>query len=257
MKVLVMNKKRIILILCAIIVVGAVVVGMIYCENAGTAKALNGLPIYSVQTDKKQIAISFDAAWGNEDTEQLIEILQKYGIKATFFLVGSWVDNYPNSVKDLAAAGHSIQNHSNTHPYLTKIAIADAKREITTCNQKIEKLTGKAPQLIRPPYGDYNAALVEAIDSLGMYTIQWSVDSLDWMDISADEIYNNVVPKIKGGDIVLFHNAAKHTPEALPQIIEALQAQGYEFVLIKDLIYKEVKVSKGDKLSFKELFEQK
>ncbi|MBR0414726.1 MAG: polysaccharide deacetylase family protein [Clostridia bacterium] len=239
MKVFVMNKKRVIILLCLVIVITAAVVGFIYCETAQTLKTSGGLPIYSVQTDKKQIAISFDAAWGNEDTPELIKILKQYNIKATFFLVGSWVDNYPNSVKDLAAAGHSIQNHSNTHPYLTKIAIDDAKREITTCNEKIQKLTGTAPTLIRPPYGDYNSEVVSMVENLQMYTIQWSVDSLDWMDISADEIYNNVVPKIKSGDIVLFHNAAKHTPEALPRIIEALQKEGYEFVLIEDLIYKD------------------
>ena len=165
--------------------------------------------------------------------------LAKYKIKATFFLVGSWVDHYPDSVKALAAAGHSIQNHSNTHPHLTELGIDEAKREITLCNEKIQKITGKSPTLLRPPYGDYNGDVVQMIDSLQMYPIQWSVDSLDWMEISAKEIIQNVVPKIKSGDIVLFHNAAKHTPEALPEIIESLQAQGYEFVLIEDLIYKD------------------
>ncbi len=239
MKVFVTNKKKVIIALCLFITISAAVIGFIYLENTQTMKNSGGLPIYGVQTDKKQIAISFDAAWGNEDTEDLINILKKYNIKATFFLVGQWVDNYPNSVKALATAGHSIQNHSNTHPHLTEIGIERARAEITDCNEKIEKLTGEAPTLIRPPYGDYNKDVVSMIENIGMYPIQWSVDSLDWMDITADEIYNNVVPKIKSGSIVLFHNAAKHTPEALPQIIEALQAQGYEFVLIKDLIYKD------------------
>ena len=239
MKVFVTNKKKIIFALCALIVLAAAAVGFIYCESAQTLKQSNGLPIYSVQTNKKQIAISFDAAWGNEDTETLIEILERYHIKATFFLVGSWVDKYPESVKALAAAGHSIQNHSNTHPYLTQIGAQKAKEEITACNEKIGKLIGKTPILIRPPYGDYNADIVEAVESLGMYPIQWSVDSLDWKGIGAQEIYNNVVPKVKSGDIVLFHNAAEHTPEALPKIIEDLHKDGFEFVLIEDLIYKD------------------
>ena len=239
MKVFVMNKKRIIAVLCIAIVAAAAVLGLIYCEKAQAMKQLNGLPIYSVQTGKKQIAISFDAAWGNEDTQALIDILEKYKIKATFFLVGSWVDNYPQSVKDLARAGHSIQNHSDTHPYFTQIGAQKAKEEITACNEKIQAITGTSPILIRPPYGDYDAGTVEAVDSLGMFPIQWSVDSLDWKGISAEEIYNNVVPKIKAGDIVLFHNAAEHTPEALPRIIEALQSDGFEFVLIQDLIHKD------------------
>ena len=239
MKVFITNKKRVIFALCILISVCAAIVGFIYCENAQTMKQSGGLPIYSVQTDKKQIAISFDAAWGNEDTPVLIDILKKHNVKATFFLVGSWADHYPNSVKDLAAAGHSIQNHSNTHPHLTQIGIDKAKEEILSCNRKVQKITGKAPVLLRPPYGDYNGDVVTLTESLNMYPIQWSVDSLDWMEISADEIYNNVVPKIKPGDIVLFHNAAKHTPEALPRIIEDLQKQGYTFVLIEDLIYKD------------------
>ena len=239
MKVYITNKKRIVLALCIIIVVSASIIAFIYCENTGVMKQSGGLPIYGVQTDKKQIAISFDAAWGNEDTKGLINILKKYNVKATFFLVGSWVEHYPDSVKELAAAGHSIQNHSNSHPHLTQLSSESAQEEIALCNQKIAKLTGVSPTLIRPPYGDYNAAVVSLIENMQMYPIQWSVDSLDWMDISADEIYHNVVPKIKSGSIVLFHNAAKHTPEALPSIIEALQAQGYQFVLIKDLIYKD------------------
>ena len=239
MKVFVMNKKRIIFALCLIIVIAAAVIGIIYCESSQTMKSTNSLPIYSVQTGKKQIAISFDAAWGNEDTEKLIEILDKYKVKATFFLVGSWVDNYPDSVKQLAGAGHSIQNHSNTHPYLTQISTDTVKSEITECNKKIEALTGKSPTLIRPPYGDYNADVIASIESLNMFPIQWSVDSLDWKGISADEIYNNVVPKAKAGDIVLFHNAAEHTPEALPRIIEDLQKDGFELVLIEELIYKD------------------
>ena len=239
MKVFVMNKKRVIFALCFVIVIIATAVSVAYCENTSVFKNTNSLPIYSVDNNKKQIAISFDAGWGNEDTEKLIDILGKNDIKATFFLVGSWVDNYPQSTKALANAGHSIQNHSNSHPYLSQLSQEDIKNEILSCNKKIKKITGTTPVLIRPPYGDYNATVINTIESINMYPIQWSVDSLDWKGISADEIYRNVVPKIKSGDIVLFHNAAEHTPEALPRIISDLKEQGFEFVLIKDLIYKD------------------
>lgn len=239
MKVFITNKKRIIFMLCLIIVVIAAVVGVAYCETAETFKKTNNLPIYAVQTEKKQVAISFDAAWGNEDTEELIKILSKYKIKATFFLVGTWVDNYPQSVKALSDAGYSIQNHSNTHPHFTSISSEEMKKEIQTCNDKIAKITGKNPILFRPPYGDYDSNVVATTDSINMYPIQWSVDSLDWQGISADEIYNNVVNKVKNGDIVLFHNAADHTPEALPKIIESLKGKGFEFVLIENMIYKD------------------
>ncbi len=239
MKLFITNKKRIFIALALIIAIIGGIVTIGYCKTVETAKQNNGLPIYCVETSKKQVAISFDAAWGNEDTEELINILKKYDVKATFFLVGSWVTKYPESVKQLADAGHSIQNHSNTHPYLSSLSSADISAEIQACNDKVKKITGVAPILIRPPYGYYNDSVVTTIESMNMFTIQWSIDSLDWQDISADEIYNNVTKNVKNGDIILFHNAAKHTPEALPRILEKLQKDGFEIVLIKDMIYKD------------------
>ena len=198
------------------------------------------LPIYSVETDKKRIAISFDAAWGNDDTETLVNILKEYDVPATFFVVGAWVDKYPESVMQISNAGHQIQNHSNTHPRMTGLSKTKMADEINTCNEKIKKLTGVTPTLFRPPYGDYDNIVVETVGENNMYAIQWSVDSLDWKEnATADSIYNKVVSKVKPGSIVLFHNDAEHTPEALPNILKTLKEQGYEFVFIDDLIYKD------------------
>lgn len=152
--------------------------------------------------------------------------------------MGSWVDKYPESVKALSDAGHSIQNHSNTHPNLPELSTEGITKEITLCNEKIAKITKKTPVLIRPPYGAYSNSVIECVNSLGMYTIQWDVDSLDWKNLSADEIYNRVVNKVKDGSVVLFHNAALNTPEALENILEKLSSEGYEFVTVEDLIYK-------------------
>jgi len=155
-------------------------------------------------------------------------------------VVGAWVDKYPESVKALSDAGHQIQNHSNTHPYMTGLTKLQMADEIESCNNKIKKITGTSPTLIRPPYGDYDNALIETVNSLNMYTIQWSVDSLDWKEnATADSIYNRVVSKVQNGSIILCHNDAEHTPEALPRILEHLQKDGYEFVLLSDLIYKD------------------
>lgn len=204
---------------------------------AGTDRRL---PIYCVETDKKQIAISFDAAWGNDDTETLIEILKEYDVPATFFVVGSWVDKYPESVKALSDAGHQVQNHSNTHPYMTQLSRQQMINELESCNRKIEAITGTCPTLFRPPYGDYNNPTVETVESIGMYTIQWDVDSLDWKDNATPEsICRRVTSKVKNGSIVLFHNDADNTPAALPNILKCLKDEGYEFVFISDLIYKD------------------
>lgn len=239
MKVFILTKKRILAVFLIIAAISSIACLSFAGIAVKTSTRNKRLPIYSVGTNEKKIAISFDAAWGNEDTQMLIDILKKYNVKATFFLVGEWVDKYPESVKALCDAGHSIQNHSDTHPHMTQISKQEMISQIENCNKKIEKITGVKPTLLRPPYGDYNNSVVETIEELGMYAIQWSVDSLDWKDYDAQTIYNKVVPKIQCGSIVLFHNAALHTPEALPSIIEKLQSEGYTFVTIADLIYKD------------------
>ncbi len=141
------------------------------------AKMNRDLPIYCVDTgEEKLVSISFDAAWGNEDSQQLIDILEKYKVKATFFVVGDWVDKFPESVKALSDAGHEVMNHSNTHPHMTQISKEKMKDEIEQCNNKIEKITGKRPNLFRAPYGDYNNDVVQAVRECGCYTIQWDVE---------------------------------------------------------------------------------
>ncbi len=236
MKFLVLSKKQFISLCAAFMAVVTAVI----CSVGALAKTERKLPIYCVDTPDKKIALSFDAAWGNDDTGTLIEILARYNAKATFFVVGEWVDKYPQSVKQLADAGHQIQNHSATHPYMSKISKEQMVQQLTACNEKIAKITGVTPTLFRPPYGDYSNSVIEAVESVGMYTIQWDVDSLDWKDTATPEsITKNVLNKVKNGSIVLFHNDADHTPAALPGILEQLQSQGYEFVFINDLIYKE------------------
>lgn len=239
MKVLILTKKKIAVL--SFVLVGVITAAILSAKalSISTISQSRLVPIYNVQTDEKKVAISFDAAWGNEDTQNLIDIMDKYGIKATFFVVGEWVDKYPESVKALAKAGHSIQNHSDTHPHLTEISKQEIIAQIENCSDKVEKLTGVRPTLLRAPYGDYNNTVIETICGMKMYPIQWDVDSLDWKEYDAQTIYNKVVSKVGCGSIVLFHNAALHTPEALPMIIEKLQSDGYEFVKIADLIYKD------------------
>ncbi len=235
MKCLVITKKQIIVCVSIFTVLATVISGSIGVFAGGNRL----LPIYCVETDKKQVAISFDAAWGNDDTETLIDILKEYNVPATFFVVGAWVDKYPESVKALSDAGHQIQNHSNTHPHMPQLSEEQMTDEIESCNKKIENITGKCPTLFRPPYGDYDNATIETLKSLDMYTIQWDVDSLDWKDnATPDSICQRVTSKVKNGSIVLFHNDADHTPAALPNILKCLKDEGYEFVFISDLILK-------------------
>ena len=177
--------------------------------------------------------------WGNEDTQELIDILGRYGVRATFFVVGEWVDKYPESVKALHDAGHEVMNHSNTHAHMNQLSAQEIIADVEACNDKIEAVTGVRPTLIRPPYGEYNDQVISAIRSIGMEPIQWDVDSLDWKEISAQEIAQRVTSRVQSGSIVLFHNAALHTPEALPGILECLLQEGYTFVPISELILEE------------------
>lgn len=218
------------------------VVAIFYVVNSpaivGVAATKRELPIYCVKRDDKVVSLTFDAAWGNEDTQQLIDICAKYNIKVTFFVVGAWVDKYPESVKALSDAGHEVMNHSNDHAHFNKLTSDQIVKNITACNDKIAAVTGKTPSLFRPPYGEYDDHVVKTLRDMGMYTIQWDVDSLDWKDLSASEITKRVTSRIQPGSIVLFHNAAKHTPAALPAIIEYLIANGYEIMPVSQLILK-------------------
>ena len=229
-------KKRWLTAACCV-ALAAVLLGLVnYPAAVDAAVSTRQLPIYCVQRDQKMLSVSFDAAWGNEDTQQLIDILARYQIKATFFVVGDWVDRYPESVKALHDAGHEVMNHSNSHAHLPQLSAQEVAADMNACNDKIQAVTGVRPTLMRPPYGDYDDNSIRAIRALGMEPIQWDVDSLDWKDLSAADITKRVTSKVCPGSIVLFHNAAKHTPEALPSIIEHLLAQGYTFVPISQLI---------------------
>lgn len=238
MKIFVFSKKTGILYLLMFVSLAALVFAG---KNAATTTTASTrlLPIYCTDKQEKIVAMSFDAAWGNEDTDDLIKIMDKYNIKTTFFVVGGWVDKYPESVKQLADAGHEIMNHSNTHPHMTQLSDAEIKKELLDCDAKIEKITGTKPTLFRAPYGDYNNNVITAANETNHHTIQWDVDSLDWKNLTPPEIKERVLSKVKPGSIILFHNAALHTPKALPEIIENLQADGYKIVKVSDLIIKD------------------
>lgn len=199
------------------------------------------LPIYCVKTDKPQVALTFDAAWGNEDTRRLMDILAAHNIKVTFFMTGGWVEKYPEDVVYIAQQGHELGNHSENHKNMSRLDKAEIKSELQMVHDKVKKLTGKDMALFRPPYGDYNNNVIEVADSIGYYPIQWDIDSLDWKDYGADSIVNKVLddPHLGNGSIILMHNGAKYTPDALETVITGLQQKGFEIVPVSSLIWKE------------------
>lgn len=222
-------------IILAVIIALGIIMGNYVSASVSTKK----LPIYGVETKEKKIAITFDAAWTNQDTEEIIKILEKHNAKATFFIVGDWAEKFPESVKAFFDAGHTIANHSDTHKAFSKCSRNEIKEEIENCNKKLEAITGQKVTLVRAPSGDYTDQSIEVAKSLGMYTIQWDCDSLDYTKISVDEIVNRVVKGTKNGSIILFHNGVENTAPALDRILTEFTKQGYTFVSVENLIYKE------------------
>lgn len=181
MKFFVLTKQKLIAFgCCAVVAVIALMIGSSsYTQvvEASTTEKKN--PVYCVETDKKTVSLSFDAAWGNEQTQTLLDILEEKKVKTTFFLVGEWVEKYPDSVKDIFKAGHDVENHSATHAHLPQLSDDDILKELNDCNDKIEELTNKRPTLFRPPYGDYNNSVVELTQSINMYCVQWDIETTD------------------------------------------------------------------------------
>jgi polysaccharide deacetylase family sporulation protein PdaB len=209
-----------------------------YAVNAAQKKKL---PIYSVDTTEKKVALTFDAAWGADDTDTLLGILSENDIKATFFLCGYWVTKHPDYVKKIHEAGHDIGNHGNTHAHGAQLSKEQNKAEIQGAHDKVKSLLGIDINLFRPPFGEYNNTVIEAAEELNYYPIQWDIDSHDWMnkgvDYELDRVLNN--KNLQNGSIILFHNDAKYTPQCLAAIIKGLKDKGYGFVPLSELIYKD------------------
>lgn len=235
------NKKNVaagfMLLLLAGIAYAAPMAVVDVANNA--AVSAKELPIYCVDRDDKVVALTFDAAWGNEDTQKILNILEKHNVKVTFFATGGWVEAYSDDVKKIIEAGHAFGNHSENHKFMTRLTDEQKKQELMKVHDKVKALTGYEMCLFRPPYGDYNDAVVKVADNLGYYTIQWSVDSLDWKDYGVDSIVRTVTQhkNLDSGAIILMHNGAKYTADALDSIITSLEEQGYSFVTVAELIH--------------------
>ena len=193
------------------------------------------LPIYCVNRDDNKISISFDAAWGGEKTLGILDLLDEYNIKTTFFLVDIWTQKYPELVKEIVTRGHEIGNHSTSHPQMSKLNETQIAKELNTQADNVLAIAGVRPVLFRPPYGDYNNRVITTARAQGFVPIQWSVDSLDWKNRGAQEIINRAT-KVKSGDIVLFHNDSQYILDALPAVLKYYAENGYSVVPISEIL---------------------
>lgn len=199
-RIFVITKRMLIIAAVAVLAVAAaLIIAVAFSDSSATAaggtvqeeyeltvlaRAKRELPIYSVKRDDKKIALTIDAAWEDDKTEFILDTLEKYNIKATFFLCGFWVEKYPEQVKAIRAAGHEIGNHTATHPHMTKLSKKEMCRELEDFEKLMEKTIGERTKIFRAPYGEYDDNVIKAVRELGYEVIQWDIDTVDikWND---------------------------------------------------------------------------
>ncbi len=236
MKYLVLTRRRMLTICACVVVCCLAVVFSITGIQAVQTAYVQKVPVYSVPTPDKQVALTFNCAWDIDHTDEYVEILQNYQVEATFFVTGVWAEKYTNAVNQISEAGYEIGNLGNTYERIPQLSQADMMSNLMQCNETLKKITSKTPKLFRPPYGDYNALLLDTVNTLEMQTVQWDIDSFDQHNITVQEIADKIMKEVKSGSIILLHNRSDLTLEALPYVIQMLQSEGYEIISVSQLM---------------------
>ena len=197
--------------------------------------------IYSWNSNEKVVALTFDDGPHPYRTAEILEILDEYGIKATFFFIGQNVRDYPGPALLVSRAGHEIGNHTFSHRNLQSLSYAELCNEISSTEEAIFELLGCETHLLRPPEGKFSDDVIKAAREKNYSVICWSVDTLDWAHNTVENITNEVLGSVEAGDIILFHDfvsGESPTPAALRIIIPTLIDRGYRFVTVSELMGK-------------------
>ena len=204
--------------------------------NASTTKLI---PIYSVETEENKVALTINCAWNADDIDLILETLAKNEVKVTFFMVGEWVNKFPDAVKKISESGNEIANHSESHAHVNNLSYEENVEQIIECSDRIQVITGKPTTLYRGPYGEYNDTVVKASNDSNHTMIQWSIDTLDYNGLTGEQMWQRIEPKLEKGSIILMHNGTENTALSLDMIIKNIKQKGYELVTVSELIYKE------------------
>lgn len=204
-----------------------------------SAKSSKLLPIYNVDTEENKVALTINCAWNADDIDLILETLSKSQVKATFFMVGDWIEKFPDAVKKIYESGNEIANHSESHPHVNNLSYEKNVEEIAKCSERVKQITGKSTTLYRGPYGEYNDTVLKAAESLKHITIQWNIDSLDYKGLTGEQMWERISKKLEKGSIILMHNGTENTALSLETLIKNIKERGYELVTVSDLIYKE------------------
>jgi len=244
MFVYVVNKAKILrwALLGAAIVAAVVLLVVFFSGSRGadsqqtTLQSGRQLPVYRVAIEDKKVALTFDAAWGEQHVTPILDELDRFNIKCTFFIVGFWADQYPQTVREIAQRGHEVACHSTNHLHMASLTREQMQADLTANCQKLHSLTGREPMLFRPPFGEYNDTLIRVAAEEGMTAVQWSLDAYDWDGKTADDIEKRIKKSIKPGDIVLMQTNNVSVVGALNRLIADLQAEGYQFVTVSEML---------------------
>jgi polysaccharide deacetylase family sporulation protein PdaB len=254
MRIILISKKNLIISALIILILIALIITLITMEKKASQTVSTNiiveayelevstankreLPVYSVARDDKKIALTIDAAWDDDKTDFILETLDKYNIKATFYLCGFWAKKYPDKVKAIDAAGHELGNHSATHPHMNQLSSSQIQKELKTFDDLLEGIIGKRAKTFRAPYGEYNDNVIKTVRGMGYEVVQWNIDTIDWKpERSTQTILNTVLPKLESGSIILCHNNGYKIEEYLPPLIEEALSREYEFVTISELL---------------------
>ena len=197
------------------------------------------LPIYSVDTEENKVALTINCAWNADDIDLILQTLSKNEVKATFFMVGEWVNKFPDAVRKISESGNEIANHSESHAHVNNLSFEENVEQIVECSDKIQTITGKPTTLYRGPYGEYNDTVVKASNNSNHTMVQWSIDTLDYNGLTGEQMWQRIEPKLEKGSIILMHNGTENTALSLDMIIKNIKEKGLNLVTVSELIYKE------------------
>lgn len=200
-----------------------------------TLKDFAELPIYQGNPLKNQVALVVNVSWGNEYLEEILTLLGEENVSATFFLVGRWAEENPNLVKKIHDQGHDLGNHGFSDPHMKDLSTDQIRDEITRCNQVVNGLTGQTVGWFSPPYGEKEEKIYSAAAELGLHTVLWSLDTIDWTLPGEETIVQRIVPNLHNGAVILMH-PTEQTPGALVQIIEGIKEKNLQIVTVSELL---------------------
>lgn len=192
-------------------------------------------PVYNGNPAKPQVALACNVFWGEEHLPAMLDALDRHNVKITFFLGGTWVAEHPEIARELARRGHELANHSYSHPHPNSLSRESNKAQIIRTEKLVAEVTGVTTKLYAPPYGEFNATVLEAAAELGYTTIMWSIDTIDWRQPPAEKIISKVSGKLHNGAIILIHPTVP-TAQALPELLFRIKEKGFSILPVSSIL---------------------